>query len=515
MTTDARPIGPPALRTAAPVLVAGLLTIVPCLLTIQQPIVENYVGRQIPTAMVTRNLARGSGFLYPQLDTGPFPSYFLVEPPIYAALVAGFNQLTNLPVDAAGRLVSALAAWIAALALFANVRAPASRWPTMLAFLLLPLSLRYGRAVQPDMLALALVLVGLSGWSRWSERGGLIWFAAGFLTLSAGIATKALGAFALLPVACLIAPRLTGFGAFRPSQYVWTGLLLAAHLIPAGLWYLHAAQLATSTDSAATFGNLDQWTSSLGPAAWFKPHTWGWIARFGLVRAFTPLGLALGAAGLVAGGPSIWRLWTLGALAMLAMVPGKLHHEYYWLWVAPGLAVGTSVIYERMKPAQTAARSDPAHARILERLWFAILWFTFGGLCLLTARSTWRTPDEWRPLNRARALAEGHIPENVLVIAHEATLFTLDRRGMRLENEPAAMTRALAEWGVKIPPHQAAPGTALRWYHHFGARYLVEVGDPARGTLATAWAREARRLALHILADEPGLLVVAFAETLP
>ena len=33
-----------------------------------QPIVENYVGRQVPTAMVARNLDRGSGLLRPQLD---------------------------------------------------------------------------------------------------------------------------------------------------------------------------------------------------------------------------------------------------------------------------------------------------------------------------------------------------------------------------------------------------------------------------------------------------------------
>ena len=52
------------------------------LVQIDQPIVENYVGRQIPTAMSARNLERGSGFLRPQLDTAPFPNYFLVEPPL-------------------------------------------------------------------------------------------------------------------------------------------------------------------------------------------------------------------------------------------------------------------------------------------------------------------------------------------------------------------------------------------------------------------------------------------------
>ena len=62
-----------------------------------QPIVENYVGRQVPTAMVARNLDRGLGFLRPQLDTAPFPNYFVVEPPIYQSLVVVFK-----PVDCAG-----------------------------------------------------------------------------------------------------------------------------------------------------------------------------------------------------------------------------------------------------------------------------------------------------------------------------------------------------------------------------------------------------------------------------
>ena len=61
-----------------------------------QPIVENYVGRQVPTAMVARNLDRGSGFLRPQLDTAPFPNYFLVEPPIYESGVVVLKRATRI-----------------------------------------------------------------------------------------------------------------------------------------------------------------------------------------------------------------------------------------------------------------------------------------------------------------------------------------------------------------------------------------------------------------------------------
>jgi hypothetical protein len=66
-----------------------------------QPIVENYVGRQVPTAMVARNLERGSGFFRPQVETAPYPNLFLVEPPIYAAAVVGLRRLTGLALESA------------------------------------------------------------------------------------------------------------------------------------------------------------------------------------------------------------------------------------------------------------------------------------------------------------------------------------------------------------------------------------------------------------------------------
>src|SRR3954452_24414470 len=101
----------PAAPRGRPLFVAGLLVLTFAVRAVEpgQPIVENYVGRQIPTAMVARNLERGSGFLRPELDTGPFPNYFLVEPPIDALGVVALRRLTGLPLEPSGRLLSALA----------------------------------------------------------------------------------------------------------------------------------------------------------------------------------------------------------------------------------------------------------------------------------------------------------------------------------------------------------------------------------------------------------------------
>ena len=136
---------------------------------VDQPIVENYVGRQVPTAMVARNLERGSGFLRPRLDTAPFPNYFLVEPPLYECGVVALRRATGLGLEAAGRLVSAMATAVAGWGLFELMRRRAGRRAALLAagaFAAFPLTIRYGRAFQPDAAMLGAVVAGLACWDR-------------------------------------------------------------------------------------------------------------------------------------------------------------------------------------------------------------------------------------------------------------------------------------------------------------------------------------------------------------
>ncbi len=144
---------------------AGILlgTVLIRLIGLDQPIVENYVGRQVPTAMVARNLERGSGFLRPQLDTAPFPNYFVVEPPVYQLAVVSWQRLLGWKLEASGRFVSAAAMALGVWALFGLVRrredAPTAL-AAIIAFSLFPITLRYGRAFQPDALMLGAVSCG-------------------------------------------------------------------------------------------------------------------------------------------------------------------------------------------------------------------------------------------------------------------------------------------------------------------------------------------------------------------
>ena len=108
---------------------------------------------------------------------------------------------TGLGLEPAGRLLSATATAAAAWGLLELVRRRAGRRAAILAaiaFAAFPLTIRYGRAFQPDAAMLGAVVAGLACWDR-SREAGLAgsrraWFAAGWLLLATGLALKIIAA---------------------------------------------------------------------------------------------------------------------------------------------------------------------------------------------------------------------------------------------------------------------------------------------------------------------------------
>jgi hypothetical protein len=487
------------------VLLAGIVGV--RLAAIDQPIVENYVGRQIPTAMVARNLERGCDLWRPRLDTGPFPNYFLVEPPIYQAALLAVRRVSGLEIGPAGRATSALATGLGALGLYLLVRrrrGPGVAALAALVFGLLPVTLRYGRAAQPDMLALALATAGLACWDRWANGGRWPWAVSGWTLVALGLATKVLWIFALLPMALIVAPRLRRAAHGRRSA---RGILLAGLLLSelaiAGRWYASASPYLSAAAQPAR-ASAEAWLAALGPSALLKLETWHWIAHFGFIRAFTPLAVLLVFVCLWRRLlDAVWVAWLLGALATLLAVAGKLHHEYYWLLLAPPVAAAVAVWLGRSFEA----------ARLEGRVpWDAL---AIGGsqiaLSLAMAWSTWTTPDEWRAIEAQSAAIARAVPPEGRLVAREAVLYYADRRGMRLEHDPPAIARAIAEWrggARRHIPRDPTPDQLLSCYDANGATHWAEVGDPLAGRLGGPSAAAARRAAARVLIDQPGLLVV-------
>lgn len=451
-----------------------------------QPIAENYVGRQVPTAMVARNLERGSGFLRPQLDVGPFPNYFPVEPPVYQALVVGLARATGLPLDACGRLTSALAATLGAWGVYMMARRRWGEGPALasaVAFSMLPIVIRYGRAFQPDALMIGACAAGLACWDRAAAKGRApAWLAAGWALLAVGLAAKVTAAYLLVVAFLAILPR-RDWKAFA---------LCASTLLPVGAWYAWSARLTGESASLASAANRDIWLGLLGLGALGAAETWGYIARFLVVRAFTPLGFlgAIWGLGGAASGVRLWWIWAGLATATMAAMAAKLHHEYYWLCLAPVAAAGLGAAWGRLD----ARRPRMAFLSAL----------AFAGLALQLSESTWRSPDEWAGLAEAgRAVAEETEPGD-LVVAPEALLYQADRRGCRLELTVGAATRAASEWDPQSG--LLTPIDLVEFYKEKGARWFADVGAGHEDRLRVDLHDQIRRR-YKVVIDRPDVML--------
>ena len=174
---------------------------------------------------------------------------------------------------------------------------------------------------------------------------------------------------------------------------------------------------------------------------------------------------------------------------MLAILAGKLHHEYYWLAIAPVAAVGVG------KGLTALADRDSATA--------CAAGLGLVGLSLFQASSTWRTPPEWTSLPEAARVVRSSVPESAWLIAPEALLYASDRKGCRLESTRPSAARAAGEWGRGLGPD--GPLALVEFYRDRGARYVADVGaggDPSRVAL-----HEAIRRRYNVLVDRPGVLL--------
>jgi len=466
-----------------------------------QPIVENYVGRQVPTAMVARNLERGSGFLRPTLDTGPFPNLFLVEPPIFAEAAVLVRGLTGLELPAAGRLVSAFATALGGWGIFGLVRPRgglAAALGSVVAFGAFPVTIRYGRAFQPDMLMIGTQAAALRCWDEHEQGRGPATLAVGWLLLATSLATKITSAAVLLPLLLLLRP-------IRP----WKLALAVSAAVPALCWYGHAAVLVSGErGSRASLDNARLWFHALVPTALLRGETYLRAARSLLVRAFTPVGTVVAGWGLlllhksgnatraIRDGSSPPRpdhfavAYALASAAGLAILAGKLHHEYYWLALAPPAAIG----------AGTALANLGRQRRALA----IAVWLGLLAMAGSQTASTWRTPPEWADLPGASETVRAAVPPGALLIAPEALLFAADRRGCRLEFGEGPSARAAGEWGGTLSG--VGPLALVEFYRARGARFVADVGPEAGDPLRRAW-REAVRRRFAVVRDRPGVFL--------
>lgn len=455
---------------------------------LDQPLVENYVGRQIPTAMVARNLERGSGFARPQLDTGPFPNFFLVEPPLFEASAVFVSRLLDLKLSAAGRLVSIASAALAGWGLFGLARRRQGNAVALISvalFSLAPIVFRYGRAFQPDMLMLGLQLASLRLFDQATPpspaRTAIAWIA-----LSTSLALKITSAYIMVPLLSMTP------GSKKAARACAFGLAL----LPALFWYAHAAILIQGGfGSRATADNLAVWLHSLlDPRDLLRSGFW---IRYPSYRSFTPIGFGLACAGWFfwrRTGDRFWRVWGWSAIAALVILGRKAHHEYYWLTIAPIVSAGAG---EGLARLWNLGGRGPAMS--------VVLGLGLASASIWASLPTFRTPAEWSGLEAAGVAIDRWVPKAERLIAPEALLYESDRRGARLEFDPASCRRSAGEWGERLDEADAIALAEV--FRRQGIRYAADVGPAPSGSTRRLFREALRSRATRVLIDRPHLFL--------
>ncbi|MCO4772086.1 MAG: glycosyltransferase family 39 protein [Deltaproteobacteria bacterium] len=413
--------------------------------------IDGHHVRQADTASMARVMAReGVSLWTPRIGwAGPAAGAVEAEFPIYPAMVgAGWGLLGAQP-PWLPRALSVLAWIVGGLALWRIVR---RRFPGMPSALLVglyalsPLAVLVSRSIQPDALAVALLVLAWerADAARDAERPTARLLLAGALL---GVAIAAKGPVALwLPV--------VAFAAWSALERVPSRVALAALGLAVGLpavWYVHAHQLGADGASFKLWGSDSGKWSSLGALS--QPALWRAALAALLSQTLTPLGVGLVAAGAVGARandelrPPLLGV-VAGGTALVLLLPAIAVHDYYLLPLVPFASVvaGAGAVWLWR---EAALGGTPA-ARVVGAV-------VLGGLLVSTGQRSVRYLL-WGGAPDARIVAVAEAAREVLpagtatvvVDRHPQTLlYALDQRGWHRATVTAASVQELRTWGAE------------------------------------------------------------------
>ena len=274
--------------------------------------------RQTITLMVARDFARhGFPVLHPQVawvsrNRPAAPSYFSGEFSIQSVAAAALYRLFG-ESDVWARLVAiafSLAGIYFLYHLLEREAGPRAAWIGALIYALLPYSIFFGRVFMPEIPAVSLALGAL-----WA--GGPV---LPFAFASLAVLQKLTVAFVALPMLFQLRRR-----ALRPAAFL--------AVLPPLAWYLHSAAMARQSG----FAIMQPFRLGRGLGLWLQPAFLQDVLKALALEAFSPLGLALAVLGfcwpLRSRAAWIFRLWLIGAAAVLIATPTLLPQNHYYLAV--------------------------------------------------------------------------------------------------------------------------------------------------------------------------------------
>lgn len=429
-----------------------------------------HAWRQADTAGVARNFAReGMDILRPRADwRGTTSGVAEMELPVYpfaAAVVYRAVGVHEWVMRLMSALASAAAGWFLfrLVSLLVNVHCAA--WACGL-WMLLPLSVYYGRSIQPEATLSLGLAAGMWWMARWS-RGGSWWLLApSGVGIALACAMKVPTLYIGLPIALLCWQRLGWRFVRDPRLWAYAAGVVALPV----LWHWHARTLGAESGVRFMFtewGSWGRWKESLTLAYWNR-LVFGLIAE----RHLTWPGFLVFAAGLVlprrGRGEFVFDAWCLALLVYYFLMPERHRvHEYYQY---PGMLAGA--VYA---------------AKVFDRFWdsrracLTVLLVAMAGFGGFRLWEYWRREDPATNPHAvvARHLAEVTAPGDLVAVldgipGNPTVLYLADRKG----------------W---VPDYRTFGAAEMAGLERQGARAFAVVHEAFRSAEQKRWIEEFER----------------------
>jgi hypothetical protein len=437
--------------TRFPLLFLMVLALVPRLYNLTSPVIGVHSWRQADTAAIARNFFEAPfgpsqlwRFAYPQVDWGG-GGYAETEFPLYPALVSLLYRILG-PHEIYARGLSVIFSLIGLYFLYKLVALcfdqSVAFWSALF-YAILPLSVFYGRTVQPESLVMMCGLGGLyffkrslaqrSRSQRWIDLG----VSGGFVAIAALLK--------VLPIVYLGLPLLyLAAVKYRYKLFVrWELWLYALSILGVtAAWYIHAHNIFLETGLTFGFwsGDTDRysWASLLSVKYWLDILFRTMVRHFAVVSFFVALvGLSFRRGKAE---DWMWEVGLFGSFLAGALAPTSSYvHEYYQL---PVMMFGVVFI------GKVCARVFGAP---LQKRWYRPALTTALVLTLLTGSAIYTIDYMWRenPANsKVYALAEQvkqHTPAGSKILATTADdptlLYLAHRHGWMISPEEVSAER--------------------------------------------------------------------------
>lgn len=396
-----------------------IVTFIPRLYRIDNPVADWHSWRQADTAAVARNFIKdGMNLLYPQSDSFlalndkglPNPNrYFINEFPFYNALVAGAYKIWGIN-EMFARLVSVVFASAGAAALYLFARKLFGQKIALTAALIYalnPYNIYYGRVIMPDPIFVSLGVIAL----------------ALFVFRPWGILSALVFALSLLvkPYAIFLLPVFMYLGKIKLRPILAWGLTA---LLPFLLWRWHVGN-----HPEGSFASL--WLLN-GSHIRFSGAFFRWLIFERLNRLiFATGGFVLLVLGVITSYQhrSRWPIFiwlTVIAAYMSIFAMGNVTHDYYQLPIMPVGAILFSFGFW-----QLIESSNKPGVRLVN-------WVLALGLAGLSLAFGWYEVRGFFNINRPEIVAAGKAvdrltePDALVVAAYDsdpAFLYQTNRHG--------------------------------------------------------------------------------------